>query len=241
MATIPEPVWVKVDEYTDRTLRTSDPELSATVRASEEAHLPPIQVAPNQGKLLHLLARAIAARRILEIGTLGGYSTLWLARALPPEGRLLSLEIDPRHADVARENLRRAGVLARVEIRVGRALDSLRRLEEERAAPFDFVFVDADKPTYPEYLAFAERLARPGALILIDNVVRGGAVCDANDPDPNVRGVRTMNEGLASSHRLDATTVQTVGVKGYDGFTLALVRGDGRASAAPSAPSQHNG
>ena len=215
MATIPEPVWVKVDEYTDRTLRTSDPELSATVRASEEAHLPPIQVAPNQGKLLHLLARAIAARRILEI--------------------------DPRHADVARENLRRAGVLARVEIRVGRALDSLRRLEEERAAPFDFVFVDADKPTYPEYLAFAERLARPGALILIDNVVRGGAVCDANDPDPNVRGVRTMNEGLASSHRLDATTVQTVGVKGYDGFTLALVRGDGRASAAPSAPSQHNG
>ena len=215
--------WTAVDEYLDGLLVGQDEALEAALQASREAGLPPINVSPTQGKLLNLLARAIGARAILEVGTLGGYSTIWMARALPPDGRLVTLEIDDRHAEVARANLARAGLAQRVEVRLGRALDSLQRLADEGAGPFGLVFIDADKPNISEYFDWAVRLTRPGSLIVVDNVVRKGAVVDESSDDPNVQGVRRFYQMLASEPRVSATAVQTVGSKGYDGFALALV------------------
>ena len=195
------------------------------LQASSEAGLPPISVSPTQGKLLNLLARVRGARAILEIGTLGGYSAIWMARALPADGRLVTLEVDPKHADVARASIARAGLAERVEVRLGPALDTLQRLGAENAGPFDLIFIDADKPTLPEYFRWALRLSRPGTLIAIDNVVRDGAVIDSGSLDASVQGVRRLNELMASEPRVSATAIQTVGAKGYDGFALALVTG----------------
>ena len=198
-----------------------DPELEAARAASAAAGLPPHEVAPNQGKLLYLLARVQRARTILELGTLGGYSTIWLARALPPDGRLLTLELDPAFAQVARENVQRAGVAGVVEIRVGAALELLPELVAD--ARFDLVFVDADKASNDEYFRWALRVSRPGTLIVADNVVRGGAVVDGASDDASVQGVRRFFDLVAAEPRVTATAVQTVGSKGWDGFALALV------------------
>jgi predicted O-methyltransferase YrrM len=215
--------WTDVDEYLADALLGADPALDDAVRANEEAQLPPIDVTPMQGKLLHLLARATGARRVLELGTLGGYSTIWLARAVGPKGRVITLEREAKHAEVARRNLERAGVADRVEIRLGVALDSLAALAAERVEPFDFVFIDADKRSMAEYMDWAIRLSRPGALIIGDNVIREGAVTDPSSTDENVIGVRALFDALATDRRVSATAIQTVGRKGYDGFTLAVV------------------
>jgi predicted O-methyltransferase YrrM len=220
---MPDTAWTEVDQYISGLLVGSDPALDAALEASTAAGLPAINVTPNQGKFLHLLARIQRARSILEIGTLGGYSTIWLARALPAGGRVVTLESDPKHAGVARANFERAGLSGIVDLRVGRALETLPRLAEEGLRPFDFVFIDADKAGIPDYFEWAVRLARPGSVILVDNVVRNGAVIDASSEDPSVRGVRRFNDLLASDPRVSATTLQTVGSKGYDGFTLAVV------------------
>jgi predicted O-methyltransferase YrrM len=219
-------LWTAVDGYITGLLVPADPALDAALEASAAAGLPAIGVAPNQGKLLMLLARLQGARRILEIGTLGGYSTIWLARALPPGGRLVTLEADPEYAGVARANLARAGFADVAEVRVGPAAESLPRLAEEGAGPFDVVFIDADKPSTPEYFRWALRLARRGTLIVVDNVVRDGAVIDGDSEDPAVRGIRRFNELAAAEPRVSATAIQTVGSKGYDGFALALVTAD---------------
>ncbi|MFD5818811.1 O-methyltransferase [Streptomyces sp. NPDC127038] len=217
-------LWNDVDDHFTTLLAPADEVLTAALRDSDAAGLPPINVAPNQGKLLRLLAEIQGARRILEIGTLGGYSTIWLGRALPADGRLVTLEYDPRHAEVARANLARAGLDKIAEVRVGPALESLPKLADENPEPFDFVFIDADKVNNPHYVEWAVRLARPGAVIVLDNVVRGGAVTDAESTDPSVVGTRAALELFASHPRLDGTAVQTVGSKGYDGFALARVR-----------------
>ena len=227
----PEPErrrWTEVDRYYESALTASDTDLEAGLRASEAAGLPPIQVSPLQGTFLHLLARAVGARRILEVGTLGGYSTTWLARALPSDGRLVSLELEPKHAEVARLNLGRAGLSDRVEIRVGPAYRGLAALAAERVPPFDFVFLDADKVGYPDYLEGSLRLSRPGTVIVADNVVRGGDVANEATDDPSSLGVRHMTERIAAEPRLSATVLQTVGAKGYDGMTVALVVGTTR-------------
>ena len=215
--------WTAVDEYLNLRLIASDPALEAALDENARAGLPAFDVAPNQGKLLHLLARMSGARRILEIGTLGGYSTIWLARALPPGGKLVSLESDPNHAEVARGNIRNAKLERMVEIRLGAALDSLEHLEAERALPFDFVFIDADKPNNPTYLEWSMKLSRPGTVIIADNVVRDGAIVDPGNTDPRVQGVQKFFDKLSTDGRLAATAIQTVGSKGYDGFALALV------------------
>ncbi|MEU6643319.1 O-methyltransferase [Saccharomonospora sp. NPDC046836] len=215
--------WAAVDDYFSSHLIPPDAALDAALRASNDADLPAIAVAPNQGKLLYLLARMARARTILEIGTLGGYSTIWLARALPADGKLITLEAQPRHAAVAKENIDRAGLSGVVDVRVGRALDTLPNLRGE--APFDLVFVDADKPGNPEYFRWALELTRPGSVIIVDNVVRSGAVADRDSDDPAARGVQHMVELMAAEPRVDATAVQTVGVKGYDGLAIALVTG----------------
>lgn len=215
--------WRAVDEYISDVLVPSDADLDRTLAESAAAGLPPINVAPNQGMLLHLFARMVGAQSILEIGTLGGYSTIWLARALPAAGRLITLEADPRHAGVARRNLERAGCSSLVEVVEGPALETLPRLAAEGAGPFDLVFVDADKPSNPEYFSWALRLARPGTVIVVDNVVRQGALADAWSGDPAVTGTRRMHELIAAEPRVVATAIQTVGTKGYDGFALALV------------------
>lgn len=219
-------LWTDVDRALCEWLVPEDPSLAAVARSIETEGLPAIQVAPNQGKLLQLLARAIGARRILEIGTHAGYSTLWLARALPgdaPPGSLVTLEIDPHRAALARTNLDRASVGATVAIRVGDALDSLDRLRAEGVAPFDFVFVDADKQRLAAYLDRCVRLCRPGATIVVDNVVRSGRILDGDSDDASVIGVRRMFDAVAADLRLAATAVQTVGSKGHDGFLLAVV------------------
>ena len=215
--------WTAVDRYINDLLVPTDPALDGALRANAAAGLPPHDVAPNQGKLLQLLARAVGARAILEVGTLGGYSTIWLARALPEDGRLVTLEVDPEHAEVARGNLAGAGLAERAEVRVGDAKELLAKMVEDGEGPFDLVFIDADKPSNPEYLARALDLSRPGTLIVGDNVVRGGAVADAGVGDPKVEGVRRFFEMLAAEPRVSATAIQTVGGKGYDGFALALV------------------
>jgi predicted O-methyltransferase YrrM len=218
--------WTAVDRYTTEMLVPPDAALDAAVEASNAAGLPQIAVAPNQGKLLHLLARAHGARRILEIGTLGGYSTIWLARALPPGGRLITLEIDEKHAEVARANIARAGLASVFDIRLDPALETLPRLGVERAGLFDMTFIDADKPNIPAYFEWALKLSAPGALIVVDNVIRDGAVIDEASTDASVKGVRRLNELLRAEPRVSATTIQTVGSRGYDGFTLAVVVGD---------------
>jgi predicted O-methyltransferase YrrM len=218
--------WTAVDRYITDLLVPSDPALDAALETSAAAGLPAIQVAPNQGKLLHLLARAQGARSILEIGTLGGYSTIWLARALPEGGRLITLEIDPKHAEIARASFARAGVADRIELLLGAALETLPRLEAERRGPFDLIFIDADKANLADYFSWSLRLARVGSLIVVDNVVREGAVVDESSDDPNVQGVRRLNRLLAGERRVSATTIQTVGSKGYDGLTFALVVGE---------------
>lgn len=218
-----EALWKSVDHYLADHLISPDPVLDAALASNKSAHLPGIDVAPNQGKLLHLLARIAGARKILEIGTLGGYSTIWLARALPAEGRVVTLELDPKHAEVAQKNFARAGLARQIDLRVGRAIDSLAQLVAEKSAPFDFVFIDADKASIPDYFQWSLKLTRPGSVIVVDNVIRKGAVIDANSTDPSVQGVRRFNTLLAAEKRVSATTIQTVGSKGYDGFTLALV------------------
>jgi predicted O-methyltransferase YrrM len=217
-------LWNDVDDHFTNLLAPADEILTAALRDSDAAGLPRINVAPNQGKLLRLLAEIQGARRILEIGTLGGYSTIWLGRALPADGRLITLEYDPRHAEVARANLARAGLDKVAEVRVGPALESLSKLADERPEPFDFVFVDADKVNNAHYIEWAVRLTRPGSVIVLDNVVRGGAVADGASTDPGVRGTRAALELIASHPKLEGTAVQTVGSKGYDGFALARVQ-----------------
>ena len=216
--------WSAVDDYFEETLIGQDQVLGRALERSRAAGLPDIQVASNQGKLLSMLARIHGAERILEVGTLGGYSTIWLARALQASGSIVTLEFDPKHAAVARKNLEDANLANRVEIRVGRAAETLAAMVEAKEASFDFIFIDADKPSNPAYLDYAVKLSRPGTLIVVDNVVRNGAVADPQSTDPNVIGVRTMMERIAANPRIDATAIQTVGDKGYDGFALIHVR-----------------
>jgi len=215
--------WTAVDRYITDHLLLPDPILDAAIEGSQAAKLPSIQVSPTQGKMLHILVRAQRARRILELGTLGGYSTIWLARALPLDGRLITLEANPKHAGVARKNLERAGLNDIVELRLGPALDSLQEMANAGTVPFDFIFIDADKPGYADYLTWSLKLSHPGTLIVADNVVRKGNVVDEHSDDANVQGIRRFNEVLAAEPRLIATTIQTVGSKGYDGFTMAVV------------------
>jgi predicted O-methyltransferase YrrM len=217
-------LWSAVDDYLVSTVVRPDAEVEAAVTASTEAGLPEIAVSPTQGKLLHLLATLTGARRILEVGTLGGYSTIWLARALPSDGLLVSLEVDPHHAQVARENIDRAGLDSKVEIVLGPAIDTLRELSAERNEAFDLVFIDADKQNNPEYFDFAVRLGRPGTLIIVDNVVRDGAVVEVDSSDPAVEGTRRLHEQVGADARVGATAIQTVGSTGYDGFLMAVVR-----------------
>jgi predicted O-methyltransferase YrrM len=214
--------WNAVDRYFAKLLMAPDAALDAAGEASREAGLPDIAVAPNQGKLLHLLARMQGAKRILEIGTLGGYSTIWLARALPPDGKLISLEYDPMFAEVARANIARAGLADRVEVITGRALDTLPKL----AGPFDFIFIDADKSSGADYFRWALKLSRRGSVIVVDNVVRDGEVVDAKSTDAGVVGTRHLMDAIAAEPRVSATVLQTVGVKGYDGLAIALVVAD---------------
>jgi predicted O-methyltransferase YrrM len=221
----PQDQWTAVDRYFSDLLVEPDPALEAALRASAEAGLPAINVSPNQGKLLMLTARMCGARRVLEIGTLGGYSTIWLARALPPppQGKLITLEVVPRHAEVARANIERAGVADRVKLLLGPALETLPRLLADGAGPFDLIFIDADKQNMAAYFEWSLRLSRTGTVIVADNVVRKGAVIDVFSDDGTVQGVRRFNELLAQQRRVTATAIQTVGSKGYDGFAVALV------------------
>jgi predicted O-methyltransferase YrrM len=215
--------WQAVDDHLVELFELDDDALRAAVAATAAAGMPQIQVSATLGRFLNIQARSIGARRILEIGTLAGYSSIWLARALPHDGRLITLELEPRHADVARANLDRAGLGALVDVRVGPAADSLAALVADGVEPFDMIFIDADKEGYPDYLEWSLRLSRPGTLIVADNVVRGGAIIDAASPDSRVHGIRRFNEALARDPRVAATIVQTVGAKGYDGIAFALV------------------
>jgi predicted O-methyltransferase YrrM len=216
-------LWTSVDDYITKLFVRSDPIMQETLAASETAGLPSISVAPNEGKLLMLLAQLCGARNILEIGTLGGYSTIWLARGMVSEGSLITLEANPKHAEVARLNIARAGFTDRVEVRVGPARDTLSQLATEGRGPFDLIFIDADKESYPEYLAWALKLARPGTLIIADNVIRDGKILDPADTDPRVQGARRFNQLLAEEPRVKATVIQTVGGKGHDGMAIAIV------------------
>lgn len=216
-------IWSKVDRYFADALIAPDPGLDTAIESNQKAGLPAIDVTPLQGRFLEVLVRATNARRILEIGTLGGYSTIWLARALPPDGRIVTLELEPKHAEIARANLHRAGFANRVDVRVGPASQSLAALLREQAAPFDFIFIDADKAGYPDYLEWSLKLARPGTLIIADNVVRDGKVIDPKNPDPNIQGVRRFTELIANQPRLSTAVLQTVAGKGYDGFAIAVV------------------
>jgi predicted O-methyltransferase YrrM len=216
-------LWKAVDAYVTETIVAPDPALEAALAANTAAGLPSIDVSAPQGKLIHLLARMMGARKALEIGTLGGYSTIWLASALPDRGRLISLEWSARHAEVARRNIARAGLGDKVEVRTGPALETLPKIEAEGLGPFDFVFIDADKENNLAYLEWALRLSRSGTAIVVDNVVRDGEVVDAGSADTDVIGVRRMFEAMAREPRLSATAIQTVGAKGWDGFALAVV------------------
>jgi predicted O-methyltransferase YrrM len=221
-------LWTAVDQYIDENLIPPDPILDEVLRVNAAASLPSIDVAPNQGKLLYLLAKIQGAIRILEIGTLGGYSTIWLARALPSDpdskAKLITLEVSPEHAKVALSNIDRAGLTSVVELRLGPALDSLAQLHREQTPPFDLIFIDADKPSLAAYLDWSLKLSRLGTVILCDNVIRKGAVINAQDDDPSVQGARRLFESLKANPHLDATSLQTVGSKGHDGFVLAIVK-----------------
>jgi predicted O-methyltransferase YrrM len=217
-------LWNDVDSYLVTRLSPSDSALESALADSNAADLPQINVAPNQGKLLELLARSHGSRRILEVGTLGGYSTIWLARALPSDGVLITLELEPHHADVARKNIERAGFDSLVEVRTGPAADSLRSLISEGVEPFDFVFIDANKEGYSEYFTLTLDLSKPGTVIVADNVVRAGEILDPKSTDERVQGIRAFLDLVAGEHRVDATAIQTVGSKGYDGFAFLVVR-----------------
>lgn len=216
--------WSAVDEYIVQALNLAEPLLAEVQQACDEAGLPPIQVSAAQGKFLEILVRMTGARHVLELGTLGGYSAIWMARALPPGGTIVTVELDPKHAAVASSNFERAGVSDRVELRVGTALETLPLISESREGPFDLFFIDADKANIPAYFEWALRMSHAGSVIVVDNVVREGAVVDASSDDPSVKGVRRLNEMLAAERRVDSTVLQTVGVKGYDGFAIALVK-----------------
>lgn len=216
-------LWSAVDQYIDDELALTDPVLAAALAANTEGGLPAIDVTPGQGKLLYMLARLLGARRILEIGTLGGYSTIWMARALPPDGKLITLEFEPRHAEVAKSNIERAGLSNVVDVRVGAALDSLPAIEAEKGGPFDLFFIDADKVNNPNYFEWAIKLSRKGSVIIVDNVVREGGLADAKSEDAAIRASRKVTELLGSDPRVDGTVIQTVGTKGYDGFAVAIV------------------
>jgi predicted O-methyltransferase YrrM len=215
--------WTAVENYICDKLVSSDSALDAALSSAEAAGLPPINVSPNAGKMLHIFAKTISARNILEIGTLAGYSTIWMARALQPGGRLITLEYDPKHAEIADGNLKRAGLSDRVEIRIGKAIDTLPKLAAERRGPFDLIFIDADKASNPDYFQWALKLSRAGSLIIVDNVVRDGKVADAKATDPDILGVRRLNDSFSKETRAVTTAIQTVGSKGYDGFSLSLV------------------
>lgn len=215
--------WSDVDAYFGERLLPKDEALAAALESSRAADLPAISVAPNQGMLLHILAKAVGARRILEVGTLGGYSSIWMAHALPKGGRLITLEIDPKHAEVARANFARAKLAEVIELRLGRAIDLLPKLAAEKGAPFDLVFIDADKPSNADYFECALKLTRPRSLIIVDNVVRSGAVADIGSRDAGVKGVHRLVERMAADKRIATTAIQTVGDKGYDGFTISVV------------------
>jgi len=217
--------WTDVDRYITDLFVPPDPALDAALQATADAGMPLINVAPNQGKLLQVLALALGARTILEIGTLAGYSTIWLARALPAGGRLITLEVDPKHAEVARANIARAGMADVVELRLGPAIETLPQLAAEGQGPFDLVFIDADKANTAAYFEWALTMTRPGSMIIVDNVVRNGAVIDAGSPNASVQGVRRFNAALAAEPRVAATMIQTVGSKGYDGLAIATVMG----------------
>jgi len=216
-------LWTAVDNYINEITIAPDAALEAASAAAVAAQLPPISVTPAHGKLLHLMVRAQGAKRILEVGTLAGYSTIWLARAVPAGGRVITLESNAAHADIARANIERAGLSDRIEIRLGSALDTLPQIAAEKLAPFDFTFIDADRTNLTEYFDWAVKLSRRGSVIIVDNVVRKGAVIEASSEDINVKGVRRFNERLVSDSRVTATMVQTVSSKGYDGFAMALV------------------
>jgi predicted O-methyltransferase YrrM len=218
-----EKLWTAVDQYTTHLLLPADAALDAALASSEVAGLPSISVSPSQGKLLMMLAQLAGAKQILEIGTLGGYSSIWLGRALAPGGRLITLEANPKHAEVARGNIARAGLAEVVEVRLGDARAGIQQLAAEGRGNFDLIFIDADKQSIPHYLEWSLKLTHSGSLIIVDNVIRDGALIDAKSDDPNVVGARRMHEMLAAEPRVSATTIQTVGSKGYDGFTLALV------------------
>lgn len=222
-----ERLWTAVDGYIDDTLVSQDGILQSAAEASNAAGLPKIAVTPAQGKLLHILARLLGARRILEIGTLGGYSSIWLARALPGDGRLVTLEINREYAKVARENIARAGLSSLVELRLGPALEILPQIAAEKGGPFDLIFIDADKENIPAYFRLSQGLSRQGTLIIVDNVVRDGRVLDADSSDPGIQGIRRFNEMLKGDPRACATAIQTVGAKGYDGFAIVLVTAAG--------------
>ena len=216
-------LWTEVDRYLGNLLAPIDEHLKAAQKANRKAKLPPIGVSPLQGKFLQVLVKMTQAKRVLEIGTLGGYSTIWMARALPEDGRVVTLEFDPRHAEIARANLHSAGLLKRVDVRVGRALDSLPRLAKSGAGPFDLIFIDADKENNPEYLEWALKLSRPGTVIVVDNVARHGRVIRAGSTEKDIQGTRRCLEIMAAEPRLSATALQTVGIKGQDGFAIAVV------------------
>lgn len=215
--------WAEVDEYVSGLLAPQDEVLEAALKAGVDAGLPEIQVSPPQARLLEILARLVGARTMLEFGTLAGYSTIWLARALPEGGRLITLEADPEYAEVARTNIANAGLSDLVELRVGPALDALPALDTEGVGPFDFVFIDADKIHTPDYFTWALDRTRTGGMIVADNVIRDGALVDPETDDPTIPAQRRFHEMIAADPRVTATTIQTVGGKGYDGFTLALV------------------
>lgn len=216
-----QPTWTAVDGYFSDVLLTADSVLEQAVKASEAAGMPQHQVAPNQGKLLQILVQMMGAKNILEIGTLAGYSTIWLGRAVATDGRVVTLEANPAYAEVAKQNIALAGLADVVDVRVGKAIDTLPQLEE--LAPFDFIFIDADKPSNPDYLRWSLKLSRPGTIIVGDNVVRNGAVVEPDSADPKVQGVREFLQMIADEPRLSATAIQTVGSKGYDGFAIAQV------------------
>jgi len=216
-------IWTDVDRYFSAALVKPDRAREAALRANRKAELPAIDVTTLQGRFLEVLVRATGARRVLEIGTLGGYSTLWLARAIPDNGLVVTLELEPKHASIAQRNIEKAGLSQRVDLRIGRATEALSSLVAASADPFDFIFIDADKAGYPDYLHWSLKLSHPGTLIVADNVVRDGKVIDPKNPDPNIKGVRRFTKLIATEPRLSTTVLQTVGSKGYDGFAMAVV------------------
>jgi predicted O-methyltransferase YrrM len=216
-------LWTRIDNYFNDHLAPPDPILDAALSSAADADLPPIDVAPNQGALLHILALAQGTKIILEIGTLAGYSTICLARALPPDGQLITLEYEPKHAQVAAANIANAGLTDRVDIRVGKAIDTLPKLAQENPDPFDLIFIDADKASNPDYFNWAMKLSKIGTLIIIDNVVREGEVLNPDSEDPDIQGIRKLIKQLKAEPRITTTVIQTVGTKGHDGLALARV------------------